>query len=123
MSTSLVDVNDKILIHMMSLNVTNSLVIRFMIGEVGRTGDQGMRITGYSFYCDLSSGKFYRRKTPMTILFSFNDTRFMYMVMPQNINIDEISFSMEKEPILKLGNQYKIPLKDLLTLSQRIESK
>jgi hypothetical protein len=122
MNSSLVDEHDKILIQIAGGD-EKGLILRFMVGEVIRANDFGMRISGYNFYCDLEMGTFVRRKTPLTLLVSFNDQRLIQVVMPRNINIDDLSFSNETEPTLEMGNNYRILLKDLIPLPKRIKLK
>ena len=91
---------------------------RFLIGEVQRANDFGIRVIGYSLYIDYMKEVFLKRRNPVSTVLSFVNPKLLFVILPLSVQIDSLVIKYDEDWVLTDGRDFIIKLKDLLPIER-----
>ena len=70
---------------------------RHFIGEITEASETVIRVYGYTFIFDENTKEFMRRRKPQTNIFSLIDALIVVIVLPKEIDVEEIKYSLSEK--------------------------
>ncbi|HEY43542.1 MAG TPA: hypothetical protein G4O11_06115 [Anaerolineae bacterium] len=79
-------------VHIITRRLFDGDMRRHFVGVVEEVTDEAIRVKGYAYIYDQTSGEFARRKNKRTRIFGLTDSGLIVNVIPQTVDLDDLRY-------------------------------